>query len=100
MAKRITVVRLGRKIMNPQNYEMEASLYYKTSANLRQKTLVFRRFERAADAIRFAIEEKGTRFLEGCSLEVNDEYYFGREIRPLYDDLTFPKPRRARSYKA
>lgn len=28
--------------------------------------------------------------LEGCSLEVNEGHYFGREIRSFYDDSAFP----------
>lgn len=82
--------------MDTQDYLMEASLYYSKSANRKQKSLVFRRFTKAAEAIRFAVEELPPKTLEGCSLEVNESQYFGREIRPLYEDSAFPLRRRAK----
>ena len=36
------------------------------------------------------------KLLQGCSLEVDESYYFGQEIRPLYDDHAFPLRRRAK----
>lgn len=82
--------------MNVDDYSMEASLYYAKNASSKQKSLVFRRFPRAADAIRFAVEDLPPTLLQGCSLEVNDGHYFGREIRPLYDDSAFPLRRRTK----
>jgi hypothetical protein len=76
--------------MDLKQYGMEASLSYATSTTSRERTLVYRRFSRAAEAIRFAIEALGPRFLDGCSLEISDGHYFGREIRPLYDDRAYP----------
>jgi hypothetical protein len=80
--------------MITNDYFLEASLYYSKSANWKQKALVFRRFARAADAILFAVEELTPKVLDSCSLEVNEEHYFGREIRPLYDDQVFPLRRK------
>jgi hypothetical protein len=82
--------------MEVNDYSMEASLYYAKRANSKQKALVFRRFPRAAEAIRFAVEDLAPKLLDGCSLEVNEGHYFGREIRPLYDDSAFPLRRRAK----
>jgi hypothetical protein len=82
--------------MDAKDYSMEASLYYSKSADSRQRSLVFRRFPKAADAIRFAVEELTPKILASCSLEINDEHYFGREIRPLYDDGDFPLRRRTK----
>lgn len=76
--------------MDAKDYSLEASLCYAKSANPRRKALVFRRFKKAAQAIRFAVEELAPNLLDGCSLEVNETHYFGREIRPLYDDKVFP----------
>jgi hypothetical protein len=81
--------------MESSEYFLEASLYYAKSANAKRKALVFRRFPRAADAIRFAVEELTPKLLDGCTLEVNEAHYFGREIRPLYEDRCFPLRRRA-----
>ena len=80
--------------MVTNDYFLEASLYYSKSGNSKQKGLVFRRFTRAADAILFAVEELTPKLLYGCSLEVNEAHYNGREIHPLYDDNAFPLRRK------
>jgi hypothetical protein len=82
--------------MHAQHYNMEASLYYAKSASSQRKALVLRRFAKAAEAIRYAVEDLSPELLRGCSLEVNESFYFGREIRPLYDDRAFPLRRRAK----
>jgi hypothetical protein len=83
-------------VMDAIDYASEASLYYSKSAHPKQKSLVFRRFTVAAEAIRFAVEELSPKILDSCSLEVNEAHYFGREIRPLYDDCAFPLRRRVK----
>lgn len=81
--------------MDPQDYRMEAGLFFSKGDGARNKSLVFRRFRRAADAIRYAVEELPPKTLSSCSLEVNGLHYFGREIRPLYDGEAFPLRRRS-----
>jgi len=80
--------------MDTQTYRSEAGLFFAKNANARQKSLNFRKFARAAEAIRFAVEELAPKIFNSCSLEVNGEHYFGREIRPLYDSSDFPLRRR------
>lgn len=80
--------------MEAQDYRMEAGLFYAKSASARQKSLGFRRFPQAAEAIRYAVEDLAPKLFSSCSLEVNGEHYLGREIRPLYDSNDFPLPRR------
>ena len=82
--------------MDAKNYRMEASLYFAKSAKAKPAALVLRRFAKAAEAIRFAVEDLPPTLLQGCSLEINESYYFGQEIRPLYDDHAFPLRRRAK----
>ena len=82
--------------MDPQDYRMEAGLFFSKSESSRNKSLVFRRFRRAADAIRYAVEELSPRVLASCSLEVNGLHYFGREILPLYDSEAFPLRQQSR----
>ncbi len=51
--------------MDAKGYASEASLYYKKSASSQQKTLVFRHFARACEAIRFEVEDLDPRVLQG-----------------------------------
>ncbi|MEK4034560.1 hypothetical protein WOC76_11030 [Methylocystis sp. IM3] len=82
--------------MEMSAYFEQASLYYAKSPHRRRKALVFRRFEQAAEAIRFAVEELAPEILKGSTLEINDTHYFGDQIRPLYDDGAFPLRRRGK----
>ncbi len=75
--------------MEKKHYFVEASLYYGNSRN-RGRTLAFRRFSEAAEAIRFAVEELSPSILNGCTLEIGEDEYFGRAIRLLYDHSSFP----------
>jgi len=50
----------------------------------------YRRFERAAEAIRFAIEELPTAMLVGVYLQVEDARFDGDQIRKLYDSAAYP----------
>jgi len=56
--------------------------------------LGYRRFAKAADAIRFAIEELSPELLMGAHLEVNEERFNGAEIRRLYSHAEYPLVRR------
>jgi hypothetical protein len=80
--------------MHANDYRMEAALHFSKNTKAKQKSLVFRRFTRASDAIRYAVEDLAPRIFDSCSLEVNELHYFGREIRPLYDSGDFPLRRR------
>ena len=82
--------------MDAKNYTMEASLCFAKNASAKLKALVRRRFARAAEAIGFVVEDLAPPLLQGCSLEINESYCFGQEIRPLYDDRAFPRRRRAK----
>lgn len=80
--------------MDAQDYRMEAALYFAKGAA--KQALTFRRFGHAADAIRFAVEELPPKLLGSCSLEVNGNYFFGRQIKPLYDSDEYPLQRGAK----
>ncbi|MEK1892429.1 MAG: hypothetical protein AAAB20_03930 [Rhizobium sp.] len=75
------------------NYMTEAGLYAGTK--LRGVSAPrYRRFETAAEAVRFAIEEMPERQLRGSVLEVDEARFDDRQIRMLYDDPGYPLGRR------
>jgi len=76
--------------MAPFDYDAGAELF----VTVRRRSPAYMRFDRAADAIRFAIEDLPPQSLLAAHLEVEEERYAGREIRRLYDGAEFPLVRR------
>lgn len=89
--------------MSAFDYGLEAGLFSskcpKTGSKSRQKFLGYRRFARAADAIRFVMEDIPSDLLQSCSLEVDEATYEGAAIRGLYESSDFPLPRHAKPSK-
>jgi hypothetical protein len=78
------------------DYSTEAELFSaKRARKLRRQPLGYRRFARAADAIRFAIEELPPHLVGGTYLEVAEQRYQFDEIRRLYDSVAYPLARRS-----
>lgn len=86
--------------MDANDYRAEAALFFCNSINSSRKSLSFRRFAHASEAIRYAIEELTPKALASCSLEVDEQHFFGREIRPLYDSADYPLRRRSTKRRA
>jgi hypothetical protein len=75
------------------NYMTAAGLYAGKKMR-RSSGLRYRRFDTAAEAVRFAIEEMPGSQLRGSVLEVNETRFVDRQIRMLYDAPSFPLERR------
>jgi hypothetical protein len=76
------------------DYSAEAEMFSPMSRKARRQPLGYRRFARAADAIRFAIEELAPHLLVGTYLEVAEHRYEGHQIRCLYESTGYPLDRR------
>jgi hypothetical protein len=79
------------------DYGAEAEMFSPMGRKARRQPLGYRRFERAAEAIRFAIEELSPQLLVGTYLEVSEHRYEGHQIRGLYESTSYPLDRRAAS---
>jgi hypothetical protein len=79
--------------MSNFDYDTPADLFLARSRR-GNRPVGFRRFDTAAEAIRFAIEELPVEQLGGTVLEAKDERADAARIRELYDSADYPLPRR------
>jgi hypothetical protein len=79
--------------MSSFDYDAPADLF-PSSSKRGSRPVGFRRFDSAAEAIRFAIEQMPLEFLLGTVLEVNEERIAGARIRELYDSAAYPLMRK------
>jgi hypothetical protein len=90
------------------DYEVEAELsptasevgVFPIKSRRMRRPIGYGRFARAADAIRFAIEELAPELLPGAQLKVAEERFDGDGIRRLYESVEYPLARRAAGRRA
>jgi len=71
------------------DYSAPAELF--PSRNRKIKSLVkYRRFDKAADAIRFAMEELPAPLLLGAFIEIDEARLGHQDIRDLYESADYP----------
>ncbi len=79
--------------MDGFDYSAPAELF-PTRSRKGSRPMAYRRFAKAAEAIRFAIEELSPTHLLGAHLEVEEARFDRDGIRRLYDSEDYPLARR------
>jgi hypothetical protein len=79
--------------MDSFDYDAPAELFPTRGRSGSRRPMSYRRFDRAALAIRFAIEELPAAMLFGAYLQVEDDRFDSEQIRALYDNAAYPLAR-------
>ncbi|MGE0024505.1 MAG: hypothetical protein AB7S70_12850 [Hyphomicrobium sp.] len=79
--------------MTPFDYTVPAELFPARGKGMGRGFVGYKRFDTAADAIRFAIEDLDPVLLSGAILEVDEERFDGVAIRNLYASSRYPLQR-------
>jgi hypothetical protein len=81
-------------IMTASNYATQAELFSTGARKSKLRSFGYERFDRAADAIRFAIEDVPPALLVGAYLEVEETRFDCQGVRNIYESADYPLTRR------
>jgi hypothetical protein len=76
------------------DYSAPAELFPSRNRKVKQ-TVKYRRFDRAAEAIQYAIEEMPEPLLLGAYIEIDEARLGHKDIRDLYESADYPLKRLA-----
>ncbi len=77
------------------DYNALAELFSNRGRMRQRQSFGYKRFAKAAQAIRFAMEDMPRARLVGAFLEVNERRYGSDDIRRLYESADYPLTRRS-----
>jgi hypothetical protein len=80
--------------MSEFDYSAAAELFPARRRVPKLQPLGYKRFDQAAHAIRFAVEDVAPELLVGACLEVDERRYGSDDIRRLYESTDYPLARR------
>lgn len=80
--------------MHEFDFSVEAELFPPRSRKPAGRRFRYRRFDSAAEAIRFAVEELPAEVLSGSIIEAAEERFNSKDIRELYESDAYPLVRR------
>jgi len=79
--------------MDKFDFRAPAELFPSRNRKVASK-VKYRRFDKAADAIRFAVEDLPEPLLLGATIQIGDERFGHQQIRALYDSAAYPLKRK------
>ena len=77
------------------SYDTAAELFTAAIRKKKRTGFAYRRFDNAAEAVRFAMEDLPADLLNGAYLQVDEARFDQNGIRALYENADFPLERRA-----
>jgi hypothetical protein len=75
------------------DYAASAELFPRSNRMSKHRGVGYKRFDTAAEAIRYAIEQMPPELLGGAYLEVDEDRFDGAGMRELYASSRYPLPR-------